>query len=87
MAHKPTRIFEQDAEFDQTEPRHATIRHRSYEVGRHATLSDVSLQKGNTLPLDADESDGGNFEIINAQLVAQGGTNIAKVVAIKYGTE
>ena len=87
MAHKATRIFEQDAEIDQTQPRFATIRHRSYELGRSATLADASLEVGDTLLLTADESDGGDFEIITAQLVTQDGTNIAKVVAIKYGTE
>ncbi len=88
MAEHPDKIFEHDAEIEQIDPRFATVRHRRYGVGDGKTLADVTLQRGNTLPTTPDETDGGDFEIIEAAMVHdKKGASVAKVVAVKYDTE
>lgn len=66
-------------------------RHRAYEIGRHASLSDVDLERGDVLPTAADKSDNGEYEIIDSwtEVVTQGKSDIriARVVAVKYDTE
>ena len=61
------------------------VKQRSYEVARHAELSDVDLERGDTLPDDA------NYEIVEAHFAPvkdkNSNTKIALVTAIKYDTE
>ncbi len=84
-AQTPKIIHPQDAE--RRSPDFTITRQRSYEVARRATLAEVDLEPGDTLPLPGDESDGGDFEIVQASIEAAGrgsNTQVASVVAIQY---
>lgn len=84
-AQTPKIIHPQDVE--RRSPDFTITRQRSYEVTRRTTLAEVDLETGDTLPLPGDESDGGDFEIIQASIEATkdgSNTQVASVVAIQY---